>query len=183
MLPGGRALGPPAPTLWQEGPGSGGAALSERHWLQLRHLPPCPSRYNFGLLSCSTLGHSLSHPGSAHVYIYVSRYVCACSETDIHPRPHLKNVRHLPARMMAQRMRWIKLKTTRGSTGQEENIEGPLKEKQGKRLVSEQRKVADKEGLSCHRLRPGQSLQLCQLRAQPRSPGSLALEVKMELVG
>lgn len=47
----------------------------------------------------------------------------------------------------------------------------------------EQRKVADKKGLSCHRLKPGQSLQLCQLLAQPQSPGSLALEVKMELVG
>jgi len=42
-----------------------------------------------------------------------------------------------------------------------------LKKKRRGEEGSERRKVAKGEGLSCHWLRQGQSLQLCQLRAEP----------------
>lgn len=62
-----------------------------------------------------------------------------------------------------------KLHTTKANTDKhrvgEEHVRA-LK-KGGGRESSERRKVVKGEGLSCHWLRQGQSLQFCQLRAEP----------------
>lgn len=52
------------------------------------------------------------------------------------------------------------------STGEERRTQG-LKEEKRRRNLSAPRKVTYREGLSCHRLRQGQSLQLCRVQAQP----------------
>lgn len=174
-LPAGKALSPSAPALWHGGPGGGGGGAVLQA-LASALTPPAPPLS--GLLSCSTLARSLPHPGSAHVYMFpgMSARVRRVTSTHILERK---------APACQDDGSKDEVDKTKDYTRKHRVIREYLRafKRKIREEACEQRKVADKEGLSCHRLKPGQSLQLCQLLAQPRSPGALALEVKMELVG